>query len=224
MKMAGKINIAIADDHVPFREGLIALLERYNDLKILFDVDNGLQVMEKLKSQTPDIILMDLDMGGMSGEETYDLIVQKYPEICVIILTGHFNDSFVVRFIKKEVPCILSKTVPTKKIVEAIRAVHLNGKYFDEAVSAIMAKSISDSANEKDAVERPELDLNFQEIQVLKLMCLGFSSKKIAEKLHRSERTVDYNRNCIWRKTKIENKSISELILFALKHKIVTIM
>ena len=222
--MADKITIAIADDHVPFREGLIALFEKYNDLKVLFDVDNGHQVMEKLKNHTPDIILLDLDMGGMSGEETFDLIRQKYPEINVIIVTGHFNDSFVIRFVQKQVPCILSKTLPTKKIVEAIRAVHQNGKYINEAVAEIMWKAISDSANEKETTARPELDLNFQEVQVLKLMCLHYSTKRIADKLLRAERTIEYNRNCIWHKTGIVSKSIPELILWALKYNILSIL
>jgi len=222
--MADKINIAIVDDHTPFREGLISLFEKFADLKVVFQGSNGNEVMDKLKTQAPDIILMDLSMDGMNGEEAFDLIKQKYPEIKVIILTGNFNDSFVVRFIKKEVPSILSKTTPTKKIVEAIRLVYKNGRYYDEAVSAIMAKSIADSAMETEPKERPELALNFQEIQVLKLMCLGYSTKKIAEKLHRAERTIDYNRNSIWHKTKIESKSIQELTLFALKHKVLTIL
>lgn len=222
--MAEKINIAIADDHVPFREGLISLFSRYPELKVMFDASDGKEVLEKLKAYTPDVILMDLDMRGIDGEEAFDIIKQKYPEISVIILTGHFNDSFVVRFIKKQVPCILSKTTPTRKIVEAIQAVHKHGHYFDEAVSLIMSKAISDSANDSESKDHPELDLNQQEIQVLKLMCLGYPSKKIAEKLHRADRTVDYNRNCIWNKTHIESKSISELILYALKHKILSIM
>jgi len=183
------------DDHTPFREGLISLFEKFADLKVVFQGSNGNEVMDKLKSHEPDIIL-----------------------------TGHFNDSFVLRFIKKKVPSILSKTTPTKIIVEAIRLVHKNGRYYDEAVSAIMAKSIADSAMDSEIKERPELDLNFQEIQVLKLMCLGYSSKQIAEKVHRAERTGDYNRNCIWNKAQIKSKSVSELILFALKHKILTIM
>lgn len=222
--MAEKINIAIADDHVPFREGLLLLFEKFPDIKVLFDANNGIEVMDKLKTYSPDVILMDLDMDLMNGEETFDLIKQKYPEINVIILSGHFNDSFVVRFVKKQAPSILSKTTPIRKIVEAIRAVHLNGHYFDESVSLIMSKAISDSAKELETKDRPELDLNHQEIQVLKLMCIGYTSKQISEKMHRSERTIDYNRNCIWHKTDIKSKQIPELILFALKHKILSVM
>lgn len=222
--MAEKINIGIADDHVPFREGMIALFEKFTEIKVLFDVNNGVEVMEKLKSHTPDIILMDLDMEGMNGEEAFDLIKQKYPEINVIILTGHFNDSFVVRFIKKQAPSILSKTTPIKKIIEAIKGVHANGHFFDEAVSLIMSRAISDSAKEIETKDRPELDLNHQELQVLKFMCIGYSTKQIADKMHRSDRTIEYNRNCIWHKTDIKSKSIPELILFGLKHKILAIM
>lgn len=222
--MSQKINIAIVDDHIPFREGLISLFEKFPELNVLFDAGDGNEVMAKLKHHTPDVILMDLDMKGMDGEETFDLLKQKYPDISVIILTGHFNESFVVRFIKKQVPSILSKTTPTRKIVDAIKAVYTNGHFFDEAVSLIMSKAISDSANETDVKDRPELNLNFQEIQVLRLMCLGYSTKKIADKVRRAERTIDYNRSCIWHKTGIESKSISELILYALRFKIVTIM
>ncbi|PBQ33665.1 hypothetical protein CNR22_18405 [Sphingobacteriaceae bacterium] len=222
--MPNKISLAIADDHTPFREGLMSLFEKYSDLRVVFDANDGGEVMEKLKTHSPDIVLMDLDMNGMNGEETLELIKQKYPEIKVIILTGHFNESFVVNFIKKQVPAILSKTMLTKKIVEAIRTVYTTGHYFDETVSEIMAKAIADSANDLNSKTKNEVNLNFQEIQVLKLMCLGLATKKIADKLHRSERTIDYNRNCIWHKTNIESKSISELILYALKHRILTIM
>lgn len=221
--MVEKINIAIADDHTSVREGLISLLEKFDDIRVIFDANNGLEVMEKLKIHKPDIILMDLDMEGMNGEETFELIKEKYPKIRVIILTGHFNESFVVRFIKKQISSILSKTTSIKKIVDAIRMVHKNGNHFDESVSAIMARAIADSASDPDVNARPDINLNIQEMQVLKLMCLGYSTKQIADKVRRSDRTIDSNRNSIWHKTAIKSKQVPDLILFALKHKIISV-
>jgi DNA-binding NarL/FixJ family response regulator len=84
------IQIAIVDDHPAYCEGMKILLEKYKDIKVMFIALNGVELMTQLKIQQPDIILMDLDMDSMDGEEAYDLVSAKYPGISVIINTKYF--------------------------------------------------------------------------------------------------------------------------------------
>ncbi len=218
------IQIAIVDDHPAYCEGLKILLETFKDIKVLFIAFDGLEMMEQLKTQRPHLILMDLDMDGMDGEEACELISTKYPEINVIINTSHYNPSFVLRFMKKDIPAIISKTWLTPKIIEAIRSVHHDGHYFDDSVSLMMKKSIAASAKEPVQQDREDLGLNVQELQVLKLMCMWYSTAEIAAKLYRAPKTIDWNRNQIWKKTGITSGNISELIIWSLKKGILAVM
>jgi DNA-binding NarL/FixJ family response regulator len=218
------IHVVIVDDHPVYSEGMRQLLESYKDIKVLFTALNGLDLMAQLKAQQPDIILMDLDMDQMDGEEAYGLVSLKYPHISVIINTAHFNSSFVIRFLRKQVPGIISKTWPIQKIVDSVRSVYHHGHYFDDTISLIMKKNITESANTEVQSNRDDLGLNIQELQVLKLMCVYCPTLQIADKLNRSPKTIDWNRNSIWRKTGVKSGNIPELILWALQHDVLTII
>ena len=83
--MNEQIHIGIAEDHDVVREGLVSLLKEQEGIKVLFDVSNGQQLMEKLKTVKPHIILLDLEMPIMSGKESLEKIKQRYPKIKIII-------------------------------------------------------------------------------------------------------------------------------------------
>lgn len=219
------ISLAIADDHTPFREGLMSLFTKTANINVVFDAANGVEVLAKLKVQNPSVLLLDLEMDVMDGQEAFDLIKEKYSSIKVIIFTSHFYEPFITHFIKRGAASILPKSTCFTSLCAAIESVHKNGIYVNEKVATCLAKALvnNESAVNKN-FDKEALNLNLQEIQVLKLMCKGHSTNEIAELLHRSPRTIDYNRNSIWHKTNIASKAIPDLTTFALKHKLLNLI
>ena len=220
--MSTPIKIGIIDDHFLVREGLISLLGNFKEISVVFDVDNGKELMEALKKHPVDVILLDIELPVMSGGEAFEKIKVKYPNLKVIIISSHFKDLYVIEFIRKGVSAFLSKNSRAQKIVEAIKSVFETGTYFDTAVSLIMAKAISNPTKMESGEERPDLDLSFREIQIIKYISQGRSSSEIANSLSLSIRTVEWHRRHIWKKTQC--KSPTELISYAIQHNLVSVL
>jgi DNA-binding NarL/FixJ family response regulator len=141
MKEKNIINVALAEDHVILREGLINLLnEEYEHIKVLFDVSNGRELLDELEESKPDVILLDIDMPVLNGKEALEEIKIKYPAIKVIMLSTHYNDSYIIEFIKMGASAYLSKASSMEEIVKAIDTVFEEGRYYDSGVLKALAK------------------------------------------------------------------------------------
>lgn len=216
-----QIKIALADDHLFVRQGTISLLKEFNEICVLFDVSNGLEMMEHLKDEQPDVVLLDIDMPLMDGKETFERIKARYPAIKTVIMTTHFTDSYIIEFVKKGVSGFLSKNTSVDKLVETIKAVVEQGSYFDKAVSLIMNKAVAYPDSLLSSGQRPDLHLTCQEINIIKLLCHNKSSSEIAKLLFISIRTVEGHRLNIRRKTNCRN--LMDLAAFSIKHNLISI-
>lgn len=212
------IRIGIADDHHLLREGLISLLKSYPEINVVFEAENGKALLDALKQQQADVILLDLELPVMSGGEAFEIIKSKYPGLKVIVLSSHFNDIYILEYLKKGVCAFLNKNSRTSKIVEAITAVYEHGRYVDAAVSVILAKA-TNSLHGGVIEERPDLNLSLREIEIIKLIVKGLQNNEIANKLFLSIRTVEWHRMNIWKKTGC--KSIPELINYAIQNNLI---
>lgn len=212
-----KINIALAEDHLLVRQGLVHLLNEYEGINVLFDVGNGAELLEKLKKNRPEIILLDIEMPIMSGREALQKIKEKYPKIKVLIISSHFEDSFVIEFITQGAAGFLPKNTDIDIVVDAIYAVKENGFYFDKRVSLIMAQALIDHNKNTHAFEQVELSI--RERQVLELLCKDKTTREIAEELCLSSRTVEGYRKILMEKTRSKNSM--GLINFAIKNQII---
>lgn len=217
--MSKKINIGIADDHLVLRQGLVALLKEYDDLHVMIDVSDGKELLEALKHKRPDVIILDIEMPNMNGKVALEKIQLKYPQLKVIMMSMHFNDSYIVEFIKKGACAFLPKNCDIDKIVDAIYAVHENGYYYDDKVSAAMATTLKKLAHVDDLVVVHGTDFTKRELEILKLICRKYSSADIALELNLSQRTIEGHRYNISRKTNITDTA--QLIAYALQHKLV---
>jgi len=212
------LKIAIADDHVVLRQGLIALLKEHEDMKVVINVSNGEELLQELNEKMPDIVLLDIEMPIMDGRLTLEKIRSNYPEIKVIVMSVHFNDAYIIDFIKNGACAFLSKNCGISKIVEAIQQVHEEGFYYDSDVAAAMAvgiKSVPDSAIE---ALLSSMKLTMREMHILQLICSKKTSAEIAERLGVSVRTIEGHRYNIYKKTKTTN--LDTLIEYANKHKL----
>ncbi|MES2515852.1 MAG: response regulator transcription factor [Bacteroidota bacterium] len=215
--MAKRINIGIADDHLVLRQGLVSLLKEYDNLNVILDVNNGKELMEELKNKKPDIILLDIEMPIMNGKVALEKMQIKYPNLKVIIMSMHFNDGYIIEYIKKGACAFLPKNCDIDKIVEAILSVHKNGYYYDDRVSSAMAATIKRMSFQQDLV--PGTDFTKRELEILTLICRKKSSTEIATELNLSARTVEGHRYNIAKKINITDQA--ELIDYALKTKLI---
>jgi two-component system response regulator DegU len=220
--MKAPIHIALAEDHVLFRQGLISLLKDYPEIKVVFQADNGREVMEQLKTVQPDILLLDIEMPIMNGDAVLSRLKQKHPRIKVIVLSQHTKESYVLEFMKKGARAFLSKYSDIEKIVEAIHSVNETGYYFESEVSEAMAKLISNKTSTvKEDINFPGVQLTERELEVLELICRSKSSREIAELLSLSKKTVDNHRFSIMKKT--DTKNVLSLTTYALRNNIIKI-
>jgi two-component system response regulator DegU len=218
--MDEQIKIAIAEDFALEREGLIRLLQPYKDLEFVFCASNGKELVEWLATNTPDVIMLDLNMHIMSGTETFGKIMNLNSDLKVIIFTEYFVDKYIIEFMKRGARAFLSKNNRIEKVADTIRRVHHNGICIDPIVSNILTKKGVMTIPEFPGQDRGDLKLTAKEILILRYMCQGLESKGIAVMLSNAIKTIENHRSEIWRKTACEN--IPELMEFGFKHGLIT--
>lgn len=221
--MQNKINIALADDQVLFREGIASLIKNEEGFSLVMEADNGLDFLAKLQvaNELPDILLMDMEMPGMDGMQLNDELRKKFPSIKVIVLSVHARERLIARMIQAGASGYLLKNCNKEELLNAIRNVFNNGFYITPDVLKALQ---SPNANTKGVlkVQSIPIELSQREIEVLKLICEEFSNIEIAEKLFISVRTVDGHRNNLLAKTSCHNTA--GLVLFAVKHRIFEVL
>ena len=213
-----KIKLAIVDDQLLFRKGLIALIKSYEELDVVIEASNGQELLDKLKKRKVDLVITDLEMPVMDGIEVTEKIRQKYPEMKVLALTMHDDDSFVVHLIEKGANGYLLKDYDIELVVDAVYAVMENGYYFNDRVSKAMVKGLIKSKKIIPSFNRAQL--TSREISVIELICKEHTNKEIAAKLFVSPRTIDGHREHIMQK--IGAKNVAGIIMFAVKHDLVS--
>jgi DNA-binding NarL/FixJ family response regulator len=217
--MENKINIALADDQVLFREGIASIIRSEDDFHLLMEADHGLDFLSQLKTtqELPDILLMDMEMPGMDGMQLNEELHKNFPSIKVIVLSVHAKERLIARMIQAGACGYLLKNCNKNELLGAIRAVFNDGYYITPDVLRAIQ---SPKANTKGItnIQSIPIDLSQREIEVLKLICEEFSNAEIAEKLFLSVRTVDGHRNNLLAKTGCHNTA--GLVLFAVKHRI----
>ncbi|HLO54424.1 MAG TPA: response regulator transcription factor [Saprospiraceae bacterium] len=221
--MQNKINIALADDQVLFREGIASLIKNEEGFSLVMEADNGLDFLAKLQvaNELPDILLMDMEMPGMDGMQLNDELRKKFPSIKVIVLSVHARERLIARMIQAGASGYLLKNCNKEELLNAIRNVFNNGFYITPDVLKALQ---SPTANAKGVlkVQSIPIELSQREIEVLKLICEEYSNIEIAEKLFKSVRTVDGHRNNLLAKTSCHNTA--GLVLFAVKHRIFEVL
>lgn len=215
--MKETITIGMAEDHGMLRQGLISLLKPYRHIQVLFDVNNGRELMERLKTERPQILLLDIEMPVMKGQEVMQKINLKYPRIKVIVVSAYFERDYILEFFKLGVKAFLSKVYTVEKIVEVIEAVQKHGIYTDPEVAKILAEELHSHGKQKNP-GKPVFSES--ELDVLRLISKGMSRKKAAESLGVKAETVNFHMSNMLRKSACENTAA--LLRFAFKSKVIS--
>jgi DNA-binding NarL/FixJ family response regulator len=178
MSLSRPISVLVVDDHPLFREGLAALLCNEADVTLVGEAADGRAAVERFRTLRPDVTLMDLQMPGLSGIETMQLIRREFPEACFVVLTTYSRDAQVLRALQAGAAGYLVKSALRKDLLNSIRTVHGGGKNVSAEVAAELAKHVLDE------------ELTERELEILKRVATGTSNREIATALAVTEATV----------------------------------
>jgi DNA-binding NarL/FixJ family response regulator len=196
------IRVLIADDHAVVLEGLKQILSETADIKVVAEATNGQDVLDKLRTQHVDVVVLDIAMPGRSGLDILLHLKREQPTLPVLVLSIHPEDQYAVRVLKAGACGYLTKESAPDQLIAAIRKVVIGGKY----VSASLAEKLAFDL-EAD-VDKPLHEmLSDREYEVLCLIALGKTVKEIADKLSLSVKTISTYRSRILEKMKMKNNA-----------------
>lgn len=220
--MSNTVKIALADDEVLFRKGISFILQRENNIQVIFEASDGAELIERLESNTiPDIIIMDLKMPNINGVEATKIITETHPDIKIIALTSYNTKSFIANMIDVGAVSYIMKNTTPKELLHTIKEVQKSGYYYNEYVMKVVQEYLIAPPKKKIKSRFDEEQLTKREIQVLKLICRQYSGQEIADNLCLSVRTVEGHRNNLLRKT--ECKNVVGLIIYAIQNNFVSL-
>jgi DNA-binding NarL/FixJ family response regulator len=215
-----KIKIILADDHRIFRDGIKSILSENVSIEIVGEAASGVELLEMLKTRTPDIVILDITMPGISGIEISRQISVSYPDIKIMILSMHTEEEFVTNAIKAGAKGYLPKDTSKEELLDAVKILHEGKEYYSKLVSDNFMKSyLKKVKTGQNLTENGELTQ--RETEILKLCASGISNKEIADKLFISIKTVDAHKNHIMHKLKLKNTA--EMVIYAVKNKIIEV-
>lgn len=208
------IRIAIADDHVMFREGLSNIIENGNDFEIILQADNGKDLLEKLERSRvlPDICILDINMPRKNGWHTLKEIKKKWRSVRVMIITSLQSISVAKNVIKYGGNGYLCKNSSMRELILALRKVHNDGVYIPDSLHNQIFTSI---------LGQQEPDISTKEMQFLEYCCDEYSYKEIAARMCVSPRTVEGYRDSLFEKLNIHSRT--GLAMYALRNGIVSL-
>lgn len=195
-----KIKVCIVDDHAIVRVGISRLLKLNPRMGKILEAGNGIELFELLKTQTPDVILLDLQMPGITGKEICQILVKKFPTIKILILSMNDGLEMVDFMIQQGAHGFISKNSNADDLAESILAVVDKGFYYNELVYKALLQSRNTTTQ-----KNPLSLLSNREIEIIRLICDELTMKEIATKLSLSEKTVQNHRFNIMEKLGVHN-------------------
>jgi two-component system, NarL family, response regulator DegU len=207
-----QLKVYIADDHTLFRKAMVNLLRSFERVVDVKDAENGKELLTLIKYEVPDVVIVDLQMPVMDGAETSNQIIQKYPDLKIIILTMHDSNKFILHMMELGVHAFLLKNTEPDELEKAIYAVADKDFYHNELVASVLRKNVKD----KKPGQRPifqQAELTEREKEILLLICQELTMKEIGQRLFLSENTVRNHRVNIMEKVGVNN--IVGLVKFA---------
>jgi DNA-binding NarL/FixJ family response regulator len=215
-KQATPISVLLVEEHRLFREGLRAVVEASDDCRIAGEAASLDDALRILRRATVDVVIVDLRLFTSTGPESVRMLTRDYPRLRVLVLSLDNDSGSVLATLRHGVHGMLPKNTTSAALMDAIRSVARGGIYLGPHVAEKLFSSIRQGQFDKPAKTDPELGLAPREVQLLRLIASGKSSKEIAVLLDLSVQTVRTYRKNLMKKVGVGNAA--GLTRFAMFH------
>ena len=213
-----KTRILIVDDHQVVIGGIKSTLSEYPELEVVGEALNGREAVRMVKSQRPDIVIMDISMPDLNGIDATLQIKKSHPKVRIIIFTMYSDREYVMDLLKAGISGYVLKEDPMSEMLLAIQAVKGGGTYFSSMVPSVLVnhlRSTDVAENANDGFK----DLSLRERELLQLLAEGNSVKDISVKLDLSHKTVESHKYNMMEKLGV--RTVADLTKIAIKRKII---
>ena len=214
------IKIAIADDHKIFRDGIKMALAGKENLKMLWEAEDGKDMMHKIAIKKPEVLLMDIRMPEIDGINAIQLIRKEYEDIKIIVLTMYDDQQMISKMMEMGANAYLTKTTDPEEIYEAILTCMNDDFYFNELVNkAVMGKLMQKKNVRQHYGSNTPVHFNEKELKILQLLAEDKTTEEISKIIFLSPRTIETIRQNM--KTKVDAKTIGGLIMYGMRNKLI---
>lgn len=216
-----KTKILIADTHTLTREGVKSLLAKRKDLLIAGEAKDSKELSDKIKKLNPDIVIIDFFIPDHFSIDDIAFIRKNYPHISILIISTNQNKQDVLKVLEYGVNGYLLKECDEEEVVNAVNAAARKEKFFCGRVMDTILEKVTHRCPIGSVCHNCQaVALSEREVEIIKLIAGGHTTKDIAQKIFLSFHTISTHRKNIFKKLSIRNSS--ELILYALKKGIIT--
>ena len=210
--MDTRLRILLVEDHETVRQGLKLLIDREPDLEVVSEAGDGAQAIDRVNNAQLDVVVMDLSMPGMSGVVATRTLKELRPDLAIVSLTRHADQTFLEELLRAGVSGYVLKQSSHAELFRAIRAAARGQKYIDPALTHHLAAPFATQESKRSGRAAPTTTV--RETEVLRLVAQGYSNKEIAAQLDLSVKTIEVHKANGMRKLSLRGRI--ELLRYAL--------
>ena len=202
--MNSSIKVLVADDHSVVRQGIRHVLDGTEGFTVVAEAERGEAVAELVARESPDVVVLDISMPGMTGIEVTALLREKFPQCHVLILSMYDNQEYVLEAVRAGARGYLLKDTAADDLPSAIRSIIAGQAFYSPPIAAKLTAALKGEFGDLPA-SGPLADLTSREREVLRGIAQGLTNKEIAAHLKISPRTVETHRESLMRKVGIRH-------------------
>ncbi|MBT8401110.1 MAG: response regulator transcription factor [Rhodothermia bacterium] len=206
--------ILVADDHAVVRKGLVQIISEAMDLEVAAEASNGSEVIDLMRADEFDVVVLDINMPDKGGFETLQQLSAEFPDVPVLVLSMYSEEQYAVRVLRAGASGYLTKESAPDQLVTAIRRVASGNRYVSPAAADVLVKLL-----DGDPDKLPHEILSNREFQVMVQLAEGKSVTEISEALSLSVKTVSTYRSRVLDKMKMGSNA--ELARYALENDLI---